>query len=44
MDKVMARPRGLLSPRAAYDAAGGFQDVEAAEADLVRRLGAVSRL
>ncbi len=44
IDTILARPRGLLVPRAAYDAAGGFRDVEAAEADLARRLGRVSRL
>jgi hypothetical protein len=44
LDAMLARPRGLLVPRAAYDAAGGFRDVEAAEADLVRRLGRPGRL
>lgn len=44
VDMALARPRGLLVPRAAYDAAGGFRDVEAAEADLVRRLGKLGRL
>lgn len=44
VDMALTRPRGLLVPRAAYEAAGGFRDVEAAEADLVRRLGRLGRL
>ncbi|MBN9318646.1 MAG: hypothetical protein BGN86_13965 [Caulobacterales bacterium 68-7] len=44
LDGFSARPRGLLVPRTAYDAAGGFRDVEAAEADLVKRLGRIARL
>jgi hypothetical protein len=43
-DLILARPRGLLISRAAYQTAGGFRDVEAAEADLVRRLGRPGRL
>jgi hypothetical protein len=44
IDGLLARPRGLLVQRAVYEAAGGFKDVEAAEADLVRRLGRLDRV
>ena len=43
-DGLSSRPRGLLMPRTAYDAAGGFRDVAAPETDLVKHLGRVARL